>query len=207
MATYKVTATSRFGAAASVLFTVVGSAVAVGAENLVAPAYPSDTRDKPLRVNVLVCGQLDAGKPTTGEVLYNDGPGAFADAASPAFEKCTFGAGRSRATVWYVFRLMQDTEVLDVSRNRLREFDAAPELIEYVAPTFPPGAPSLTTDVSLDLFIGPDGSVWYAEQAGDGADPLYVERALAAARQFKFEPAVLDGETTATWYPFVIEFK
>jgi hypothetical protein len=103
--------------------------------------------------------------------------------------------------------LMRDTEVFDISRGRHRDFDAAPELIEYVAPTFPPGAPSLRTEVSLDILIAPDGSVWYAEQAGDGADPLYVERALAAAREFEFKPASFDGEPTATWYQFVIEFK
>ncbi len=201
----KITAAFRLGAVASALLAIAGSAA--GVENLVAPAYPSDTRDKPLRVNAVVDGRLDAGKSAAAAVLYNDGPRAFGDAAAAAFAKCTFEAGRSRATVWYVFRLMQDTEAVDVSLDRDRELDAGPELVEYVAPAFPPGAPSLTTEVSLNLFIGPDGNVWYAEQGGDGADPLYVERALAAARRFKFQPAMLNGETTATWYQFVIEFK
>lgn len=205
MAKYKITATFSLSAVACVFLAIAGLAAA--ADNLVTPAYPPDIQDKPLRVNVVVCARLDAGKPTTCKVLYNDGARAFADAASPAFEKCAFETGRNRVTLWYVFRLMQDTEVLDVSRDRAREFDAAPELVEHVAPAFPPGAPSLVTEVSLDLFIGPDGNVWYAEQADDGADPLYVERALAAARQFKFEPAVLNGDKTATWYPLVIEFK
>ena len=31
-------------------------------------------------------------------------------------------------------------------------------------------------------------------------------KALAAARQFTFEPATAGGEPTATWYPFVIDF-
>jgi hypothetical protein len=193
--------------AGTVTALLVISAAAAGGEELVVPAYPADVRDKPFEVNVVTYGALDAGKPAVRKVIYNDGASAFANAASAAFEKYTFDAGRDRATVWFVFRLMRDTKVVDVSRAPDREFDVAPELVEYVAPTFPPGAPSLTTEVALDLFVGPDGGVWYAEQADDGAETLYVERALAAARKFKFEPAVVDGEPTATWYPFVIEFK
>jgi hypothetical protein len=174
---------------------------------LVAPTYPVDVRDKPFEVNVVACGAVDGGKAAACRVIFTDGPAPFANAASAAFEKSDFGPGLDRATVWYVFRLMRDTEVFDISRGRDREFDAAPELLEYVAPTFPPGAPSLRMEVSLDILIAPDGSVWYAEQAGDGADSLYVERALAAARQFKFKPASLGGKPTATWYQFVIEFK
>jgi hypothetical protein len=193
--------------AGAVTALLVISATAGGGEGLVVPAYPADVRDKPFEVNVVTCGAVDAGGPAACKVIYNDGPAAFADAASAAFEKCTFDSPRDRATIWFVFRLMRDTEVVDVSREPKREFEVAPELVASVAPTFPPGAPSLTTEVALNLFIGPDGGVWYAEQADDGADTLYVERALAAAREFKFEPAVLGGEPTATWYSFVIEFK
>ena len=198
--------TALRGQAAVTAFLIMSTAAA-GGEELVAPAYPADIRDKPFEVNVVVCGASEAGKPGVCRVIYNDGPAAFADPASAAFEKCTFDSARERATIWYVFRLMRDTEVVDASREPEREFEVAPELVESVAPTFPPGAPSLTTEISLNLFIGPDGGVWYAEQAGDGADPLYVERALAAAREFKFEPAVLNGKPTATWWPFIIEFK
>ncbi len=185
----------------------VASTGAAGAEVLVEPPYPTDIRDKPLRVNVVISGPLAGGEAADGEVLYNDGPGAFAGAAVAAWKENTFEATRDRATIWYVFRLMQNTEVCDVSRDRPREFDAPPELVEYVAPEFPPGAPSVRTELTLDLFIGPDGAVWYAEPADEGAAPLYVELAVAAARRFKFRPATLSGEPTATWYPFVFEFK
>ncbi len=183
------------------------SGAAASAEVVLEPPYPTDIRDKPLRVNVVIYGPLSAGKPAEGEVLYNDGAGAFADAAVAAWKKSTFEATRDRATVWYVFRLMQSTETWDVSRDRPRELDAPPELVEYVAPEFPPGAPSVRTEVTLELFIGPDGAVWYAEPADEGATPLYAELAVAAARQFRFRPATLSGEPTATWYPFVFEFK
>jgi hypothetical protein len=192
------------GVAALVAVASVGAA---GAEVLAEPPYPADIRDKPLRVNVVVSGPLAAGGAADGEVLYNDGPGTFARAAVAAWKESTFEATRDRATIWYVFRLMQKTKVFDASRDRPREFDAPPELVEYVAPEFPPGAPSVRTEVTLDLFIGPDGAVWYAEPADEGTTPLYVELAVAAARQFKFRPATLSGEPTAMWYPFVFEFK
>jgi hypothetical protein len=196
-----------FSAFAFAAFLLSTPATASADTELVAPAYPADLRDKPFEINVVACGAVDGGKATACRIIFTDGPPPFATAATSAFEKSDFDAGLERATVWYVFRLMRDTEVFDISRGRHRDFDAAPELIEYVAPTFPPGAPSLRTEVSLDILIAPDGSVWYAEQAGDGADPLYVERALAAAREFEFKPASFDGEPTATWYQFVIEFK
>lgn len=185
----------------------VASAAAAGAEVLVEAPYPTDIRDKPLRVNVVISGPLASGEAADGEVLYNDGAGAFARAAVAAWKESTFDATRDRATIWYVFRLMQNTEVRDVSRDRPRELDAPPELVEYVAPEFPPGAPSVSTELTLDLFVGPDGAVWYAEPADEGASPLYAELAAAAARRFKFRPATLGGEPTATWYPFVFEFK
>jgi hypothetical protein len=188
-------------------FSILTAVKADADAKLVTPAYPGDLRDKPFEVNVVACGAVDGGKASACRIVFTDGPTPFADAASAAFEKSDFDAGLGRATVWYVFRLMRDTETFDISRGRERAFDAAPELLDYVAPTFPPGAPSLRTEVSLEILIAPDGSVWYAEQAGDGADPLYAERAIAAARQFKFKPASLAGKPTATWYQFVIEFK
>lgn len=179
---------------------------AAAEENMVAPAYPSETREKPVTVNVVARGDVSNGKVTAAEVLYNDGPGEFAASARAGLEGSTFDAGREDATIWYVFRLLQDTKTEDISRSRDRGLDAQPELLEYVAPEFPPGAPSLRTEVSLRLLVGPDGTVWYAESADGGTNQLYVDSALEAARQFKFQPATLDGEPTVTWYPFVIDF-
>jgi outer membrane biosynthesis protein TonB len=183
------------------------AAAAAAAEDLVAPAYPADTRDKPLSVNVVARGEPAAGKVAAVEVLYSDGPEPFAAAARAALQQSTFDAGRERVTVWYIFRLLQDTKVHDVSRGREPEPEVEPVLTEYVAPTFPPGAPSLRMKVALELFLGPDGKVWYAEPAEDGVTPLYEATALAAARQFVFEPATRGGEAVATWYPFVFEFE
>jgi hypothetical protein len=186
---------------------VLGTFGAAAAAELVAPDYPEGLRDKPFAVSVVVSGAVSEGKATAAEVLYSDGAEAFGSAARAAFERNSFDDGRTRATLWYRFRLLQDTKVEDLSRDVARELEALPELLESVAPEFPPGAPSLRMELALELLVGPDGEVWYASCRDAAADPLYCERALAAARQFKFEPATADGEATAAWFSFTLEFR
>ncbi|UCH79339.1 MAG: hypothetical protein JSU81_05160 [Candidatus Coatesbacteria bacterium] len=186
---------------------VLGAIGTAAAAELVAPEYPESLRDKPFAVSVVVSGPVSGGKATDAEVLYSDGAEAFASAARAAFEENPFDDGRTRATLWYRFRLLQDTKVTDLSREAPRELEAPPELLESVAPEFPPGAPSLRMELALELLVGPDGEVWYASCRDEQADPLYCERALAAARRFKFSPATVDGEATAAWFSFTLEFR
>jgi len=194
----------RVWLAAAALLGALGSAAA---SDFVVPGYPDGLRDKPFAVSVVVSGPVAGGKATSAEVLYADGPDAFASAARAAFEQNQFEAARTSATLWYRFRLLQDTKVEDLSREAPRELDAPPELLKSVAPEFPPGAPSLRMELALELLIGPGGEVWYASCRDAHADPLYCERALAAARQFKFAPATAGGEATAAWFSFVMVFE
>jgi len=188
----------------------LAAALALGgpayAGNLVKPVYPPGMREKPLVVNVVATAPLGAGRVAAVEIIYADGAPPFAAAAAAALEASAFDADRADVTAWYKFKLMQDTEVHDISPGR-QELEKQPALVTYAPPQFPPGAPSLKTEVTLELLVGDDGAVWYARAPGDGADALYVEQALAAARQFKFEAATADGKAIAAWYPFVIEFK
>lgn len=186
---------------------VLGAFGAAAAEEFVAPAYPEGLREKPLTVSVVVSGAVAGGKATAAEVLYADGPDVFVSAARAAFEQNPFGEGRTRATLWYRFRLLQDTKVEDLSRDAARELASPPGLLESVAPEFPPGAPSLRMELPLELLVGPDGEVWYASCPDVTADELYCERALAAARRFKFTPATADGEATAAWFSFIMDFE
>jgi len=178
------------------------------ADNLAAPPYPSGANEKTFEVSVVVRATADAaGKLGAGEVLHAEGPQSFAAAALAAAAQSTVDAGRGVVTLWYLFRLVQATEVRDISPDRLK-YAAEPALLEYVAPTFPPGAPSLSTEIKLNLLLGPDGAVWAAAPADGGVNQLYAERAVAAALQFKFQPATgPDGKPTAGWYPFVIDFQ
>jgi hypothetical protein len=182
-------------------------AAAAGAAELVAPAYPSEQQEKPLEVTVVARADVSGGNAGAAEILHNDGPDVFAASAAEALGKSTFDEGRTTATAWYVFRLLQDTKTTDVSPEAGRKLDAEPELTGYVAPEFPPGAPSLRTEITVNLLIGPDGTVWFAEVTGTGVNELYAESAATAARQFTFNPATLDGKPTLAWYPFIIEFN
>ncbi len=186
---------------------VVLAGAAEAAETLTAPAYPTGAAEKTMEVNVVATTAPDAaGKPGDVTALFNDGSTLFEVAATGALAASSFDAGRTKVTVWYLFKLVQKTEVHDISPDRLK-LDVQPALVTFVAPTFPPGAPSLKTEVALNLLVGTDGKVWYAEAADGGADPLYVDRAVAAAKQFAFEPGGAGGKPTACWYQFVLEFK
>jgi TonB family protein len=68
----------------------------------------------------------------------------------------------------------------------------APELIQFVEAPFPPTEAGRTAEVVLQLLLGVDGKVEEAtvvESAGEAFDAA----ALAAARQFLFTPAEVDG--------------
>jgi TonB family protein len=198
---------SRVAPAAILAVAAAALATAANAAELVAPAYPSEQQEKPLQVTVVARAAITGGKAGEVEVLRNDGSAVFAAAAAEALGKSTFDESRTNATVWYVFRLLQDTKTTDVSAEAGRKLDADPELLEYVAPEFPPGAPSIRTEVTVDLLIGPDGRVWHAEVSDSGTNEVYAESAVVAARQFTFNPATLDGKPTLAWYPFIIEFN
>jgi hypothetical protein len=193
----------RLSAAAACALLAAAPAAAGG--ELVAPAYPSGTRDKPLEVNVVAWSAVAAGAPAAPEILYNDGADEFAAAAVAALAKSSFDEARTEVTAWYKFKLLQDTEVRDVTRG-VYPPDEPPALVEHVAPTFPAGAPSIRVEVKLLFLVGEDGATWFVKPE-DGVNELYTARALEAGWQFKFEPAVKDGAATVAWLPLVIEFQ
>jgi len=82
-----------------------------------------------------------------------------------------------------------------------------PRLLQFVDAPYPKEAlaAGLTADVLLRLRVEADGSVSEAEvlqPAGRGFD----EAAVAAARQFKFEPAQRNGKPVAARIPFRYSF-
>jgi len=185
----------------------LAGAAGAAAANVVAPPYPSGTFAKVPVVNVVVRGRADEqGKPSAPVVLFNDGAGAFAEAATAAMAASSFDAGRD-VILWYRFRLVQTTEVRDISLDRADAVDEQAVLEAYLPPRFPPGAPSRRTEIALNIFVSEEGTPWCVLPADEGVDPLYLEKAIEAARGFKFRPAQKGGKAVAAWVPFVIEFK
>lgn len=87
-----------------------------------------------------------------------------------------------------------------------------PQLIQAIAPTYPPAALAAgkTAKVKVKIFIDANGIVTKVdvlEKVGDGFD----EAAIAAAMQYVFDPAEIDGKPAAiaveTAINFVIEQK
>lgn len=188
------------------LFVALGFTTA-RASDVVAPSYPEGPFAKLPEVNVVLMGVADGnGRILKPAGLYNDGSREFMDAAAAAMAASKFAPGRE-VILWYTFRLVQPTTVTDISRDLPQAVDEAPVLKEYTAPKFPPGAPSLRAEIPLDIFVGKDGRVWFALPAGDDVDPLYLERAIAAAEDFTFSPARRSGKETVAWVQFVVDFE
>jgi len=187
---------------------VAAGALPAAAGELVTPAYPDAVANKVVEANVVVRATLDgAGKVAATETVFNDGEAAFGAAAATALAATAFDGGAGEVFVWYTYRLTQSTLARDISPDLPPAYDAEPTLVEATAPTFPPGAPSLRTEVELKLLVGKDGRVWYARPAAPGGNELYNSRAVAAALTFRFEPAQKEGKAVPAWYPFILDFK
>ncbi|HZA14346.1 MAG TPA: TonB family protein, partial [Myxococcaceae bacterium] len=83
----------------------------------------------------------------------------------------------------------------------------APEVVQFVEATYPPGAlaEGITASVRLRITIAADGSVASAEVAepsGHGFD----EAALDAVRRFRFSPAEVDGVPAPVQIEYVYNF-
>lgn len=83
----------------------------------------------------------------------------------------------------------------------------APTLVQQVEPVFPSELidAGVSGTVTLELDIGPDGKVFEA-QVVTSAGEAFDAAALAAARQFVFTPAEIDGVPAAVRISFSLEF-
>jgi hypothetical protein len=185
---------------------IVGGAALAAAANLTKPAFPATKTLDLVEVDVVARATLDAGKPTAAEVVYNQNGDPFGEAARTALAASSFEGGGD-VYVWYHYRMGQDTLTAVLPPEDAQNLDAEPTLTETVAPTFPPGAPSLSTAIDLRILVGTNGAVWYARAADPQANALYVERATAAALKYKFQPATRGGATVPAWYTCVIDFR
>src|SRR5512133_589355 len=60
-------------------------------------------------------------------------------------------------------------------------------------------------EVQLDVLVGADGSVQEVKLA-QGVHPALDAAALAAAKELRFTPALMDGEAVAVWIHFTYRF-
>jgi len=190
--------------AGAVLISV--GAAAAAAATVAKPAFPAMKTLDLVEVDVVARAALEAGKPTAAEVIYNQNGAPFGEAAKTALAASSFD-GDGDVYVWYHYRMGQDTLVTTLPPEETQNLDAEPVLTETVAPTFPPGAPSLSTAIDLRILVGTTGAVWYARAADPRANALYVERAIAAAMKYKFQPATRGGAAVPAWYTCVIDFR
>lgn len=191
-----------FLSAAACLLLAAGTEAA----NLVKPVFPETKTLELVEVDVVARANAVAGKPENGEIAYNQNGAPFGEAAKAALAASTFD-GDGPVNVWYHYRMGQDTIVTVLPPAHAQNLESEPVLVKTVAPTFPPGAPSLSTSIELEILTGPTGAVWYIRATNPAANALYVERAVAAAKQYEFEPGTRGGAAVPAWYTCVIDFR
>src|SRR5436305_9471138 len=83
-----------------------------------------------------------------------------------------------------------------------------PKLVRFVPAVYPPDkhAAQIAAAVVLSIEIGDDGKVGEVEVI-TGAAPDFDAAAVAAARQFVFEPAEIDGQPAPVKITYRYDFK
>jgi TonB family protein len=100
--------------------------------------------------------------------------------------------------------------VMMIAAPALADVTKPPKLVHFVEAVRPAGTEDKTATVTLSIDIGADGKVEGVRVAASGGAD-FDAAAVAAAQQFVFEPAEIDGEpspVTITYnYKFTVEEK
>jgi TonB family protein len=89
-------------------------------------------------------------------------------------------------------------------------FDKAPAIIKHVAPQYPQLAKKagIEGEVWVKVWIRKDGTVETAEvQKRSQTNVGFEEAAIEAAKQFEFEPALVQGKPVAVWVAIPFHFS
>src|SRR5689334_17512262 len=72
----------------------------------------------------------------------------------------------------------------------------APKLVQFAPAEYPPDkkAAGVQASVTLEIEIGADGKVGVAKVTTSAGSPDFDAAAIAAVKQFVFEPAEIDGK-------------
>lgn len=87
--------------------------------------------------------------------------------------------------------------------------DSPPQPMSRVAPSFPSRARSkgITGYVTVSMLVGPDGSVQDMSVLEATPSGVFEESAMAALRQWRFQPATYEGRNVATRVRQTLRFE
>jgi TonB family protein len=89
-------------------------------------------------------------------------------------------------------------------------FDKAPAIVKHVAPKYPELAKKagIEGEVWVKIWVREDGKVEAVEiQKRSGTDVGFEEAVIEAAKQFEFEPAMMQGKPVAVWVAIPFHFS
>ncbi len=87
-------------------------------------------------------------------------------------------------------------------------FDEAPEIVKSVNPVYPDTArkAGLEGEVWVKVWVDNKGGVREVLVTGN-SEPIFLQPAINAARQFLFNPAMREGKPVDVWVTFPFHFR
>jgi TonB family protein len=174
------------------------------------PIYPLEAKAKGIQGTVWLKGMIGIDG-RAHDLKLVSGPRALVGAAEDAVRKWTFAPatfdGKPRAVPWDFhlnFRLDQTTEA--PKRIEVGSALMSQKLVHQVEPEYPAEAQrkGIHGDVVLRALVGKDGRVKSVEKLS--GNPILAKAAIAAVRQWVYEPTLIHGQAVDVHLTVTISF-
>lgn len=175
------------------------------------PIYPPEAKAKGIQGTVTLSGMIGVDGRAHRLKLVS-GPRALAGAAEAAVRQWTFSPatfdGKRRAVPWKFHLRFRPAENREPPRKiALSRRSMTRQLIRRVAPVYPPEAErkGIHGDVVLRVVVGKDGRVKSLERVS--GNPILAKAAIAAVRQWVYEPTRIHGEPVEVHLTVTVAFS
>ncbi len=174
------------------------------------PIYPPEAKAKGIQGTVWLKGMIGIDG-RAHDLKLVSGPRALVGAAEDAvrqwtFEPATFD-GKPRAVPWDFHLNFRMDETTEPPRNiALSRESMTHRVVRKVAPVYPAEAQrkGIYGDVVLRALVGKDGRVKSVEKIS--GNPILAKAAIAAVRQWAYEPTLIHGEPVDVHLTVTVSF-
>jgi len=174
------------------------------------PIYPPEAKAKGIQGTVWLKGMIGVDG-RAHELKVVSGPRALVGAAEAAVRQWTFAPatfdGKPRAVPWQFHLKFRLDETTEAPRNIALSREAMTHrLVRQVAPEYPAEAQrkGIHGDVVLRALVGKDGRVRSVERIS--GNPILAKAAIAAVRQWVYEPTLIHGEPVDVHLTVTVSF-
>jgi bla regulator protein blaR1 len=176
----------------------------------VEPVYPPEAKAKGIQGTVWLKGMIGTDG-RAHDLKLVSGPRALVGAAEAAVRQWTFQPatfdGKPRAVPWDFHLNFRMDETREAPRNiALSRESMTHRVVRKVAPVYPAEAQrkGIYGDVVLNALVGKDGRVRSVEKIS--GNPILAKAAIAAVRQWVYEPTLIHGEPVDVHLTVTVSF-